>query len=201
MEQFPGLTWLVGLLDDATQTARLRVAADMMLFRKSLHTLEGVIGELGADGFSIEEALLVRVRSPLWPRMAATLVHRSELRACLPRGSRMPTSLETLLEFAAHGGSLLASGMAGSVSKPADQRSVAIGHEHDLRGAVQWRLQSPSAHLMGTIEVQQIRTVVPSEHTRVKERRKAANCQALACRVYSRKVVECIIKELQNCRT
>jgi len=57
--QLPGLTWLVGLLDDATQTARLRVGADMMLFRKSLHTLEGVIGELGADGFSIERALVM----------------------------------------------------------------------------------------------------------------------------------------------
>jgi len=56
--QLPGWTWLMDLLDDATQNARLRVAPDLMLFRKSLHTLEGVIGELGADGFSIEQTLL-----------------------------------------------------------------------------------------------------------------------------------------------
>jgi len=68
--QLPGLTWLVGLLDEATQTARLRVGADMMLFRKSLHTLEGVIGELGADDFSIEGSMLaefVRHFGCEWP--------------------------------------------------------------------------------------------------------------------------------------
>jgi ubiquinone biosynthesis protein len=54
----PGLSWLVGLLDEATQTAGLRVAADMMLFRKSLLTLEGVIGELGADDFQIDSVVL-----------------------------------------------------------------------------------------------------------------------------------------------
>jgi ubiquinone biosynthesis protein len=57
--QLPGITWLVALLDDATQTARLRVAPDLLLFRKSLHTLEGVINELGADGFDLEQSLLV----------------------------------------------------------------------------------------------------------------------------------------------
>lgn len=56
--QLPGWTWLVRLLDEATQTARLRVAPDLMLFRKSLHTLEGVIGELGADGFDLEQTML-----------------------------------------------------------------------------------------------------------------------------------------------
>ncbi len=53
--QQPGLSWMVGLLDEAIQTARLRVAGDMMLFRKSLLTLEGVIGDLGADGFRIDD--------------------------------------------------------------------------------------------------------------------------------------------------
>jgi predicted unusual protein kinase regulating ubiquinone biosynthesis (AarF/ABC1/UbiB family) len=55
--QFPGFAWLVGMLDEATQTARLRVAANLMLFRKSLLTLEGVIGELGADGFRIDHVV------------------------------------------------------------------------------------------------------------------------------------------------
>lgn len=49
--QLPGVGWLVGLLDEATQRARLRVPPDLMLFRKSLLTLEGVVAEIGdADG-------------------------------------------------------------------------------------------------------------------------------------------------------
>ncbi len=38
------------MLDDAVQTARLRVSGDMMLFRKTLHTLEGVVADVGARG-------------------------------------------------------------------------------------------------------------------------------------------------------
>lgn len=49
--QYPAFSWLVGLLDEAIQTARLKVDGEMMLFRKSLLTLEGVISDLGADGF------------------------------------------------------------------------------------------------------------------------------------------------------
>jgi ubiquinone biosynthesis protein len=56
--QLPGLTWLVGMLDDAAQSARLRVGTDMMMFRKSLHTLEGVVRDLGARGAEIEKSLL-----------------------------------------------------------------------------------------------------------------------------------------------
>jgi putative copper export protein len=43
----------------------------MMLFRKTLHTLEGVIGELGADGFRIEDAMLYEFALQFgleWPR-------------------------------------------------------------------------------------------------------------------------------------
>ncbi|MGD9635438.1 MAG: AarF/UbiB family protein, partial [Pirellulales bacterium] len=68
--ELPGLTWLVDLLDAATQAARLRVGADMMLFRKTLHMLEGVIGELGAKGVRIEDVLLaefVRHFGREWP--------------------------------------------------------------------------------------------------------------------------------------
>jgi ubiquinone biosynthesis protein len=45
---FPGFTRLMGLLDDAVQSARLRVGADLLLFRKTLHTLEGVVADVGA---------------------------------------------------------------------------------------------------------------------------------------------------------
>jgi hypothetical protein len=56
--QFPGFTWLMGLLDDVVQTARLRVAADLLLFRKTLYTLEGVVADIGAGDRRIDEVLL-----------------------------------------------------------------------------------------------------------------------------------------------
>jgi ubiquinone biosynthesis protein len=55
---FPGLSWLVGMLDEATQWARLRMSADMVLFRKSLLTVEGVINDLRADRFELDNAFL-----------------------------------------------------------------------------------------------------------------------------------------------
>lgn len=57
--QFPGLRWLISLLDEATQRARLRVGADLMLFRKSLHTLEGVIADVGEAQGQIDRTLMV----------------------------------------------------------------------------------------------------------------------------------------------
>jgi ubiquinone biosynthesis protein len=56
--QVPGFTWLMGLLDEAVQTARLRVGADLLLFRKSLYTLEGVVADIGAGESRIDEVLL-----------------------------------------------------------------------------------------------------------------------------------------------
>jgi ubiquinone biosynthesis protein len=67
----PGLAWLIKLLDDATQNARLRVAADLLLFRKSLHTLEGVLGEMHANSFSSDQALFydfIRHFYSEWPQ-------------------------------------------------------------------------------------------------------------------------------------
>ena len=55
--QFAGLTWLVGLLDEAVRSARLRLAADLMLFRKTLHTLEGVIAEIAPERFRMDDVL------------------------------------------------------------------------------------------------------------------------------------------------
>lgn len=54
-----GYSWLVGLLDDAVQRAKLRVAANMMLFRKSLLTLEDVIAELAGVDSQIDDVLAV----------------------------------------------------------------------------------------------------------------------------------------------
>jgi ubiquinone biosynthesis protein len=56
--QLPGLIWLIGLLDAAVQTARLRLGGDLLLFRKSLHTLEGVINDIGAGSQDIDAVLL-----------------------------------------------------------------------------------------------------------------------------------------------
>ena len=67
----PGLDWLTGLLDAAVQTAGLRVAADLMLFRKSLHTLERVIAEVGQGVIRADNVLLtdfVRHFASEWPR-------------------------------------------------------------------------------------------------------------------------------------
>ena len=56
--RLPGLSWLIGLLDDAVQTARLRFHADLMLLRKSLHTLEGVLTEIGGQRFRPDDELV-----------------------------------------------------------------------------------------------------------------------------------------------
>jgi ubiquinone biosynthesis protein len=69
--QFPGFNWLMGLLDEAAQTARLRVGADLLLFRKSLHTLEGVLADIGAVGGRLDEVLLKEFLVQLtleWPQ-------------------------------------------------------------------------------------------------------------------------------------
>lgn len=48
--EIPGLSWLLDLLDEAVEKARLRVSSDLVLFRKALHTLQGVMTGLGATG-------------------------------------------------------------------------------------------------------------------------------------------------------
>lgn len=57
--RFPGLSWLVGMLDEAVLSARLRVSPDLMLFRKSLLTLEGVIAEVGERSGQIDKSLSI----------------------------------------------------------------------------------------------------------------------------------------------
>ena len=69
--QWPGLGWLLGLLDEAVQTARLRVDADLMLFRKSLYTLEGVVSGIGVDQRCRDDVLcseFLRHLAAEWPR-------------------------------------------------------------------------------------------------------------------------------------
>jgi hypothetical protein len=61
--QFPGLAWLVGLLDDAVLRAGLSVSAELMLFRKSLLTLEGVLADLTHEEFHVDDVLAADLAS------------------------------------------------------------------------------------------------------------------------------------------
>ncbi len=54
----PGLSWLTGFLDDAVQRAGLRLSAELLMFRKSLLTLTGVLSEIGATRFDLDQLVL-----------------------------------------------------------------------------------------------------------------------------------------------
>ncbi|MDC0935180.1 AarF/ABC1/UbiB kinase family protein [Pirellulales bacterium] len=67
---FPGLSWLVGLLDEAVQDARLRLDANLMMFRKSLYTLDGVVADVGGSGGAFDKVLALNFLEHLateWP--------------------------------------------------------------------------------------------------------------------------------------
>jgi ubiquinone biosynthesis protein len=73
---FPGFTWLVRLLDEAVQKARLRPGGDLLLFRKTLHTLEGVVADVGGGGNLIDQVLVaefLRFWVAEWPQRWLTL--------------------------------------------------------------------------------------------------------------------------------
>jgi ubiquinone biosynthesis protein len=69
--RLPGLLWLTELLDNAVQVG-VRFDAEMMLMRKILHTLEGVIADIGADRACIDAVLL----GDFFTRMAIEWPHR-----------------------------------------------------------------------------------------------------------------------------
>ncbi len=74
--RFPGLHWLVRLLDQAVQQARLRTSGNMILFRKTLHTLEGVVAEVGDCEGQIDRTLTIeflRHFAAEWPQRWARL--------------------------------------------------------------------------------------------------------------------------------
>ena len=54
----PGLNWVVGLLDEAVQTARLRVHGELMLFRKSLYTVQGVVESIAGGTMDVDDVLV-----------------------------------------------------------------------------------------------------------------------------------------------
>ncbi len=68
--EFPGFAWLTGLLDDAVGNAGLRVGAELMLFRKTLHTLEGVVADVGGGDQEVQMELqkeFLRRLAGEWP--------------------------------------------------------------------------------------------------------------------------------------
>jgi ubiquinone biosynthesis protein len=56
--QIPGFSWMMGMLDDAVLTSGVRFGADLMLFRKTLHTLDGVLADIGAECGSMDFLLM-----------------------------------------------------------------------------------------------------------------------------------------------
>jgi ubiquinone biosynthesis protein len=54
----PGFTWLMGLLDEAVASCGLRVGSDLLLFRKTIHTLEGIVDDIGPAESRIDDVLV-----------------------------------------------------------------------------------------------------------------------------------------------
>lgn len=46
---WPGITWVTDLLDDAATGARCHFGADLLMFRKALQTIQGVVADVAAD--------------------------------------------------------------------------------------------------------------------------------------------------------
>lgn len=68
--RFPGLVWMTELLDGVAQVARPRFGSDLVLLRKTLHSLEGVVADIGADRSCLDRMLLTEFFAHLaveWP--------------------------------------------------------------------------------------------------------------------------------------
>ncbi len=67
----PGFTWLKELLDDAVGNARLRFGVDLMLFRRVIQMVEGVVADLGGEADLIDRVFFSEFAlhfSAEWPR-------------------------------------------------------------------------------------------------------------------------------------
>jgi ubiquinone biosynthesis protein len=68
--EIPGLAWMVGLFDEAVCKAGVRLPAELMLFRKSLHALDGLVSELSAGDVRLDDVLIIdfaRAFAADWP--------------------------------------------------------------------------------------------------------------------------------------
>ncbi|MGO9466272.1 MAG: hypothetical protein ACLQVF_19200, partial [Isosphaeraceae bacterium] len=81
----PGLSWSMGMLDQAVTLARLRLGAPLLAFRKALLTLDGVLSDV-APGFSLDSALI----ASFLPRLVAEWPWRAVL---APESRVLPTRI------------------------------------------------------------------------------------------------------------
>ena len=78
---WPGFHWLKGLLDEAVQTARLRVGADLMMFRRTLLMVEDVVAD-------VKRGAGPDVDASLTASFLCRLAHEWPMRAFAPPSSR-----------------------------------------------------------------------------------------------------------------
>jgi ubiquinone biosynthesis protein len=79
--QVPGFTWLMSLLDEAVESCGLRVGADLLLLRKTIHTLEGVVEDISPGAMRIDDVLLgefLRQFIKEWPGRWLAPLHSRE---------------------------------------------------------------------------------------------------------------------------
>ena len=79
--QIPGIRWLVGMLDEAVQSAQLRVSPDLLMFRKTLYTLQGVLLDLDQNEYQIDQVLFgefIKNFVVEWPKRWVTLPNSRE---------------------------------------------------------------------------------------------------------------------------
>lgn len=71
---WPGLAWLIGLMDGIVFDARVGFDADLMMFRKALHTLRGVVADIDEQFHADQtllQAFLARFGTEWAPRLLA----------------------------------------------------------------------------------------------------------------------------------
>jgi ubiquinone biosynthesis protein len=76
--QLPDFSWLIGLMDSAVERGGLQVRAELLLFRKALHTLHNLIIDIGSSDRLIDEALFAGFIQHLiaeWPLRWLALPH------------------------------------------------------------------------------------------------------------------------------
>jgi hypothetical protein len=69
--RLPGFSWLLELLDTAVERTGLTARADLLLFRKALHTLSDLVLDIGEGEGAIDSALFSVFAQKLiaeWPQ-------------------------------------------------------------------------------------------------------------------------------------
>lgn len=58
--QLPGFTWLTGMLDETVEknSLRLRFSSDLLMLRKTVYALQGVVADIGAENHCVDSVLL-----------------------------------------------------------------------------------------------------------------------------------------------